>query len=132
MRRLACLVLALALGVASPARADDAAFAPNGSTVLVDTTPRQVISGSSLQNSTTYRVRNLGAAQAYFTWITPSLAGGTGAPSGLSATAPAAGTPAPNVIGMLPSSVETFTLPVNAWFQAGVGFTFEVTPGTGR
>lgn len=110
--------------------ANEFAFAPCGSTVLVDSTARQVTcSSSTLPQS--YRIRNLGSAAAYLTWSTANISSGV-APTGLSATAPVAGTPAPNVIGMLPQSVETFTLPANAWFQAGTTFTFEVTPGDGR
>lgn len=130
MKRLFALA-ALLLAFAMPLSASsDFAFAPSGPTVLVDTTARQVISTNGVP-TTAYRVRNMGVAQAYFTWATPNVSSGV-APTGLSATAPVAGTVAPNVVGMLPQSVETFTFPSNAWFQAGVGFTFEVTPGEGR
>jgi hypothetical protein len=130
MKRLFALGALLFAVAVSALASSDFAFAPSGPTVLVDTTARQVVSTNSVP-TTAYRIRNLGAAQAYFTWATPNNASG-GTPTGLSATAPVAGTVAPNVIGMLPASVETFTFPSNAWFQAGVGFTFEVTPGEGR
>lgn len=125
-------ILAAALLCGAPVLswgANEFAFAPCGPTVLVDTTPRQVVCSSGLAGQS-YRVRNLGNAQAYFTWA-PPLASGA-AQSGLSATAPVAGTVAPNVIGMLPQSVESFIFPASAWFQAGATFTFEVTPGEGR
>jgi hypothetical protein len=129
MKRLLALLAFLVF--AAPAwAANEWAFAPSGPTVLVDTTARQVLSSGGTPTMS-YRVRNLGATTAYFTWATPNNAGG-GAPTGLSAAAPTAGVPAANVIGMLPQSVETFTLPSNAWFQAGTTFTFEVTPGEGR
>lgn len=109
----------------------DPAFSPSGPSVLVDNTARQVFTRDGTQ-SVTYRVRNMAAAAQYFTWSTPNItAGPTTAPTGLSAAAPVAGTPA-NVIGMLAGSVELFRFPPNAWFLAGTATGFEFTPGEGR
>jgi hypothetical protein len=105
-----------------------APFRPTGPTVTVDGTARQVSSTGPTGNQQ-YRVRNVNGAAAYFAWSTASISSGV-APT-MSVTAPVAGTPQANVIGMLATSVEVFTLPVNAWFLAGAG-TFEVTPGEGE
>ena len=66
----------------------------------------------------------------YFKWAAPL-------PSDAAVTVPAivapvAGTPSVNTMGMLPSSVETFSgLPANAWFLADAAGAFEITPGEG-
>lgn len=106
-----------------------AAFRPTGPTVVVDGTARQV--PSDVQTGfMQYRIRNPGTAAAYFAWNTPNIASG-GTPT-MTLTAPVAGTPQDNVIGMIPLSVETFTLPARAWFLATAGATVEVTPGEGE
>jgi len=96
-------------------------FAPNGPTVLVDNTARQIAPMNAVTNPG-YRVRNLSASVQYFTH------GATNAVT--SVGAPAAGTPSNNTIGMLPGSVETFAnlLP---WMIASTATGFEVTPGEG-
>lgn len=106
-----------------------APFRPTGPTVTVDGTARQVVSDIP-QNVQQYRIRNLANVQAYFAWNTSKIASG-GTPT-MTLTAPVAGTPQDNVIGMLPMSVETFTFPANAWFLATAGAQFEVTPGEGE
>lgn len=106
----------------------DSAFRPTGATVAVDNSAVQQVK-SNLDLSTNwqqYRIRNTGAA-GYIGWSTPNIASGTPA---IVTTAPVVGTPQV-ILGMLPTSVEVFTLPANAWFQASAGATFEVTPGEG-
>src|SRR5690348_475923 len=103
------------------------AFRPTGATVTVDGTARQAVCDQQTSHMQ-YRVRNLAGTAAYFAWNTPKISSG-GTPS-MSVTLPVAGTPQDGVIGMLPSSVEVFTLPTGAWFMASGG-TFEVTPGEG-
>lgn len=102
-------------------------FRPTGPTVVVDNTARQVTSSTS-SNDQQYRIRCTAASAAYFTYSTANITGG-GTPS-MTLTAPVAGTPQANTIGMLPNSVEVFTLPAGAWFLAAAA-NFEVTPGEG-
>jgi hypothetical protein len=55
-----------------------------------------------------------------------------GSTPSITVTAPTAGNPSANTIGMLPYTVEIFgTLPPNAYFKADAAGAFEVTPGEG-
>jgi hypothetical protein len=105
----------------------DSAFQPTGPTVTVDGTTRQVPSTMPAASFMQYRIRNVNTTGAYIAYSTPNIASGT--PT-VTVTAPVAGTPQANTIGMLGSSVEVFTLPAGAFFIASAG-TFEVTPGEG-
>lgn len=105
----------------------DTAFQPFGPTYLVTGNVVQAVAFNN-QQATSYRIRNVTVTNAYLTW-SPALPSGS-APSITNVT-PAAGVPAPNVIGMVASSVEVFRLPPAAWFQTSVAGTFEVTPGEG-
>ena len=108
------------------------AFTPGGPTVLIGTTPLQATSGLTgvvdPTQRTAYRVRCL--INGYISWAPANRTGG-GAPQGVTSTAPAAGTPSENTIGMLAGQCEIFTLPQNAWFYASAAVSFEVTPGEG-
>jgi hypothetical protein len=94
------------------------AFTPNGPTVLVAASAVQI----SAIGSNSYRVRNLSASAQYFTHGAASSVTSVGAPT--------AGVPSQNTIGMLGSSVETFSnlLP---WMIASSATGFEVTAGDG-
>lgn len=105
----------------------DSAFTPRGPTFLVATTPVQVVTTDNTP-AEGYRIRNLGAAAAYIGW-SPVLASGS-VPT-ITVAAPGANASA-NTMGMLGTSIETFTLPPNAWFQASAGASFEITPGEGQ
>jgi hypothetical protein len=110
---------------------NNAAFSPMGSsTFFVDSSAAvQVVSAGS-QQMTNYRVRNLSlTAQAWFQSSAPGPS--AAAPAGMVATAPALGAPSPRTIGMLPASVEVFTLAPSSWFIASAGASFEVTCGDG-
>jgi hypothetical protein len=110
---------------------NNAAFSPMASsTFFVDSSAAvQVTSASTLQ-LTNYRVRNLSlTAQAWFQSSPPGPS--AAAPAGMVATAPALGTPSPRTIGMLPASVEVFTLSPNSWFIASAGASFEICVGDG-
>lgn len=96
---------------------NNAAFWPLSSTVLVGVTAVQVPGSTG-----TYRVRNLSASVQYFSWGNSSVS----AP-----TIPVAGTPSANTIGMLPNSVEIFSIGANVWFIASAAAAFEFTPGEG-
>lgn len=97
-------------------------FQPQGSTVLVGTAAVQVLGTGSNQCSM-YRIRCLLSSVTYFTF---------GSASNITAqAAPANGVPSANTIGMLPGSVETFTLPNSSWFISASAGAFEVTPGEG-
>lgn len=100
-------------------------FQPTGPCVLVDdATSYLVASGNTNPNS--YRVRNKGTAEAWFSWASGNNQ--TSAPA-ITVTAPVAGTPSPRTFGMLGSSVETFYVGQNMWFKASTGASFEITPG---
>lgn len=103
------------------------AFQPFGPTVLVGAgNPVQALTTNGTQ-STSYRVRNVGAAAAYIAWNPQTQ---SSSPPLMGAVAPTASTASANTIGMLATSVEVFVLPANCWFLASAG-TFEVTPGEG-
>lgn len=95
----------------------NASFWPLSATVLVGATAVQV-SGST----GSYRVRNLTATVQYFCWGNSSV---------VAPVIPVAGTPSPNTIGMLPNTVEIFTIGANVWFIASAAAAFEFTPGEG-
>jgi site-specific recombinase XerC len=100
----------------------DTVFCPLGPTTLVANTA-VTIQKSQGAGSYSYRVRNLSSSQQWFTW------GGT---SSVASLTPAAGVPAPNTIGMLPTSVETFEITgATVYFIASSSTGFEFTPGQG-
>lgn len=100
-------------------------FLPLGPTYLVAETAVQILGSASAAGGscTKYRIRNLSSTAEYFAFGTSS--------SVSEPTAPSAGTPQSNTIGMLASSVEYFTLPPNVYIIAGNTTGFEVTPGDG-
>lgn len=100
-------------------------FAPKGQTYLLGTSSIQIPSNSN-GNFTTYRVKNIVGALAYFRWA-PPLPDGTAVTVG-AVTAPSAGVPQP-VIGVASGAVEFFTLPANAWFLSATVGGFEITVG---
>jgi hypothetical protein len=101
----------------------DTTFKPVGQTVVVSTTAVQVRSLAADPGGTlSIRVRNLSGSAQYFSW---------GSTSSVTCTAPAAGAPQPNTIGMIGSSVETFEIPQAAYFIASSSTGFEMTPGQG-
>ena len=107
----------------------NSSFSPFGPTVLVGTSSVQVKTTNN-DNPTSYRIRNLSTSAQYFRWAAPKP--GDVAVTVPAAAAPSAGVVAPNTIGMLPNSVETFSgLPANAWFIASAAGAFEITPGEG-
>lgn len=98
-------------------------FQALGKTVTVTNSGAvQVPSAPSGGNALAFRIRNLSATVQYFTWGQN--------PSGLSVTAPSAGSPS-TAIGMLPTSVETMYFPANSYFIADNTTGFEFTPGEG-
>ena len=103
------------------------AFTPFGPTYLVGLDPVQLLATNNL-SPTSYRMRNTSGSANTFSWY-PALASGY-KPSGLTATAPTAGTPAQNTITMLGTSVEVFQLPGNCWIVASAA-SIEVTVGEG-
>lgn len=104
-------------------------FTPFGPTVLVGTSEVQVRSTRNT-SPTAYRVRNLLATPQYFAWAPATPLGGA-APS-ITVTAPSAGVPSPNTIGMGAYGVEVFGgLPADAFFKANASAAFEITPGEG-
>lgn len=108
---------------------NDSTFTPAGPTVLVGTTLVQVDPPSSNPTQrTSFRVRCLVAG--YFTY-TPALASNVAPTSPTTSTAPSAGSPQANTIGMAAGNTETFTLPQNCWMVASAAAAFEVTPGEG-
>ncbi len=109
----------------------DNAFTPFGPTYAVTGSAVQVLASVNIGQSTSYRVRNLSSAAAYFVWSPALSPTSTVAPSTITGTAPVINSPQANTIGMLATSVETFCLPSRAWFLALAGGTFEVTPGEG-
>lgn len=101
----------------------DTVFKPIGSTTLVGITAVQLTtSGNSSGAPMSIRCRNLQTTPEYFTW---------GNSAAVTSLIPAAGVPAPNTIGMLPTSVETFEIPYNSWVIASLAASFEMTPGQG-
>lgn len=108
----------------------DQSFQPFGPTYSVSGSPVQALAVPNSPPVTSYRVSNLTAARAYITWVPPIA-------SGLGPTLPAP--VAPNLsgtttsgVGMLATSVETFSGPAGAWFMGSAGSTFEVVPGEGQ
>lgn len=107
----------------------DSTFTPAGPTVLVGTVLVQVDPpGNNTVQRTSYRVRCL--ATGYLSW-TPMIAANATSTAITASTAPANLVPSANTIGMAGGTVETFTLPQNAWFISSVAAGFEVTPGEG-
>jgi len=105
-------------------------FTPFGPTVLVGTSEVQVSSTTRNTGPTSYRVRNLLSTAQYFSWA-PAAPLGAAAPS-ITVTAPTAGVPSANTIGMNGNGVEVFGgLPPNAYFKANAAAAFEITPGEG-
>jgi hypothetical protein len=103
-------------------------FSPFGPTYLVGTSSVQVQSSNGNQ-PTSYRVKNMLGTTQYFSWLPPQPNNAT---QSVTVTAPVAGTPSANTLGMLPYSVEIFGgLPGNAWFEADAAAAFEITAGEG-
>jgi hypothetical protein len=104
-------------------------FCPKGPTVLVGTSSVQVTTSDN-SNPSSYRVRNLLTTAQYLSWAPPAPGG---APVTVAAaTAPTAGSPSANTLGMAGSATEVFgNLPAQAWFIANASANFEVTPGEG-
>lgn len=105
----------------------DTVFKPSAPTALVTNSGAvQVLpAGQSVAGIASFRVRNLAAVVQYFGWGPVA--------ANVNATAPA--TPGPgngtNVIGMLPTSVESFEFPPGTFFLASSATGFEFTPGQG-
>jgi hypothetical protein len=104
------------------------AFSPKSQTYLVSTSSVQIVTNDNV-NAVSYRVRNLSTNTAYFSWL-PANPTGAAVTVG-SVTAPTAGTPSFNTIGMFPESVEIFTLPPNVWMKSDTANAFEVIAGEG-
>lgn len=101
----------------------DTTFKPLGVTTLVVNAAVQLpASQASGSGAYMFRVRNLSSSAQYFTW---------GTNNGIVSQTPAAGTPAANTIGMIPTSVETFEIPGGSWVIASTATGFEFTPGIG-
>jgi hypothetical protein len=102
----------------------DTVFKPISPTVLVVATAIQPTgpTGAGGGGGYSYRVRNLSANVQYFAW---------GPTSAVTVTAPAAGVPSPNTIGMLGTSVETFEIPQGSYVIASSATGFEFTFGQG-
>lgn len=108
---------------------NNGAFVPFGPTVLVGTSEVQVTSTRNTRPSS-YRVRNLLSTPQYLSWAPAPPLGGA-APS-ITVTAPSAGVPSPNTLGLNGNGVEVFGgLPSNAFFKANAAACFEITPGEG-
>lgn len=103
----------------------DATFQVWGPSVLVGTTVVQVQSTNG-SPPTGYRVRCL--VTGYFSWANSS---GPTPPAIPTPTAPTAGVPSYNTIGMTAGGIETFELPPNAYFLSNNAAGFEITPGQG-
>jgi hypothetical protein len=102
----------------------DTVFKPTGPTVLVANTATQVANQNS-GGVYSFRVINLATTVQRFSWGQTAAAA-----TALAGGAPvAAGTP--NTITMLGSSVETFEIPIAAFFIASSATGFEFTPGQG-
>lgn len=105
----------------------DTAFTPTGPTYLIGTAfPVQALSSNNAA-PTSYRIRNTSTNTNYISWWPPLASGNSPV---FASTAPVAGTPAVNTIGMIGTSVEVLSLPSNCWF-IGNASGFEVTPGEG-
>jgi hypothetical protein len=105
-------------------------FTPFGPTVLVGTSEVQVSSGTRNTGPTAYRIRGLLGAAAYISWA-PAAPLGAAAPS-ITVTAPTAGVPSANTIGISAGGTEVIGgLPPDAYFKASAAGAFEVTPGEG-
>lgn len=104
------------------------AFQPQGSTYVVSTDTVQVTTKNNVY-AVSYRVRNLTGSTAYLSWA-PADPLGAAITIG-SVSAPSAGSPADNTLGIYANSVEVFTLPPNVWLKASESNAFEVTPGEG-
>lgn len=103
----------------------DSAFTPYGPLTLIGTAVVQVAS-TTLVNPASYRIRCLVAG--YLSWApsTGSVPPTIGAP-----TAPTAGVPSVNTIGMSVGQTEVIALPPNAYFLSNNAAGFEVTAGEG-
>lgn len=104
----------------------DSTFAPKGPTTLLGVTVIQILPSNVDEQATSMLVRCL--VTGYFAWLPGQL--GQTAPA-ITVTAPTAGAPSANTIGMSIGSVQTFQLPANAWFKASAAAAFEFTPGEG-
>jgi hypothetical protein len=104
------------------------AFCPKGQTYLVSTSSVQIQTTDNV-NAVSYRIRNLSTNTAYFRWA-PAQPTGTAVTVG-AVSAPSAGTPSVNTIGMFPESVEVLTLPPNVWMLSDTANAFEVVAGEG-
>jgi hypothetical protein len=100
----------------------DTTFKPSGPLTFVGAVAVQVVTKDG-SGHVSYRVRNIATAAQYFTW------GQTAAVT--AAAAPTAGVVAPNTIGMLGNSVETFEIPAGVFFIANSATGFEFTSGQG-
>ena len=105
----------------------DGAFKPSGATVLIGTSPLQVLNNDGT-SPTSYRIRAMLVTQQYLGWMPGGLSGN---PPFVPTTAPVAGTPTPNVMGFAGFSTETVVLPQGCWMRADAIGAFEVTPGEG-
>jgi hypothetical protein len=104
------------------------AFTPKSKTYLVSTTTVQIPTTDNVY-AVSYRIRNLSTNAAYFAWQ-PANPTGTAVVIG-TVSAPTAGSPVDNVIGMFPESVEIFSLPPNVWLKSDTANAFEVLAGEG-
>ncbi|HUP07658.1 MAG TPA: hypothetical protein VMU47_10935 [Caldimonas sp.] len=107
-------------------------FQPQSKCSVVDNSAAVQVQAPSTAGSIQYRIRNRSSSEAYLAWAAPQGGGGATQPT-MPSVAPIVGTPQTGVIGMLGSSVETFTLPPNCYFQAitAGGATFEIIAGEG-
>ena len=97
----------------------DHPFAPGGPSYLIGVTATQIPSPAGQS----YRIVNILAAVHYIAW---------GPTNGVTVTAPVAGTPQPNMIGLLPNTERTITVPGgNLFWIADIAAAFLVTPGDG-
>ena len=103
------------------------AWQQQGSLYLVDNTAGGVVvtTGGSALGAVNYRIVNKAASEQYFAWA------GQGQAAPVAPTAPTVGSPKANTIGMLASSVESFSLPPNCQFIAGTSTGFEISAGEG-
>jgi hypothetical protein len=105
----------------------DGAFKPSGATVLIGTSPLQVLNNDGT-SPTSYRVRAMLTTQQYLGWMPGGVSGN---PPFVSVVAPVAGTPSTNVMGFAGLATETVVLPQNCFMRADANGAFEVTPGEG-
>lgn len=107
---------------------NNSAFSPFGPVYVVGQSPVQIKCSGNMR-ATSYRVRNLNSGAQYFSWAadTPNSV-----PPTMTVIAPVQGTPQPQTIGMLGTSVEVFSsMPPDAWFCSTGAALFEVIPGEG-